>query len=82
MTHACYYSNFGYLMANKIKPKDPTVATRVAAVKARAEAGGGKRTCLTLEGHLVSKLDALVLAGFADNHTNVIRKLIDRADAP
>ena len=69
-------------MPRKPNPKDPTAGSRMAAQKARLAESGGKRTSINLDGARVRKLDALVRAGVGDDHSSVIRALIDKAEAP
>lgn len=66
-------------MAKKQLPKDPTAAKRTAALKERLEQDGGKRMSLNLHGKQVKKLDRLVKAGAGEDHSSVIRNLIDDA---
>jgi len=58
---------------------DPTAAARAARFKKRLIAGGGKRMAINLDGRLVKKLDRLVKAGLGDDHSSVIRALIENA---
>ncbi len=69
-------------MPRKPTPKDATAVARMAAQKARLAEDGGKRTSINLGGAQVRKLDALVQAGVGDDHSSVIRTLIDQAEMP
>lgn len=62
------------------KPKDPTSASRSAALKERLLAEGGKRLNMNLDGTRTKKLDQLVKIGVGDTHSDVVRRLIDDAD--
>lgn len=59
--------------------KDKTASRRTAALKERLQSGGGKRMSLNLDGDRVRKLDHLVEAGVGEDHSSVIRTLIDKA---
>ena len=65
------------IMAKQNPPKDPTSAARTARMKAGLIKGGGKRMSLNLTGKLVAKLDQLVADGIGEDHSSVIRTLID-----